>query len=111
MPGLVFKKFSASAILVRMAQENPAGVAAGQGVGAASAEGELADPGDGWWAGRAEAGEVGRDLGIRLHPDSTPTPSRLAATAAATTRMVRGGMFGAGMFEAGIIRPRILVGR
>jgi len=43
MPGLVFKKSSTSAILVRMAQENPAGVAAGQGAG----DGGLADAGDG----------------------------------------------------------------
>jgi hypothetical protein len=46
MPGLVFRKSSTSAILVRMAQENPAGVAAGQGA-AAAADGELADTGDG----------------------------------------------------------------
>jgi hypothetical protein len=101
MPGLVFKKSSTSAILVRMAQENPAGVTAGQDAGAAAADGELADTGDGC----VEAGEVGWDLGIRLHPDSALTPSKLAATAAATTRM-----FWSRMFWGRSLRDRILSG-
>src|ERR1039458_234533 len=107
MPGLVFKKSSTSAILVRMAQENPAGVTAGQDAGAAAADGELADTGDGC----VEAGEVGWDLGIRLHPDSALTPSKLAATAAATTRMFWSRMFWSRMFWSRMFWSRMFWSR
>ena len=62
MPGLVFKKSSTSAILVRMAQENPAGVAAGQGAGAAAADGNWLTPGT---AAERAAWRLARSAGIR----------------------------------------------